>query len=117
MQPPFIRGVVSRFIATEAFTWVARGVKTKIQLSSIAELRRPIDPSGGAVTIANPSGAAVAAREAPSVSFERPTVPIRVESGVPNYPGEHTAVIGVDGKGEHTEARSIRDGFQTGERF
>ena len=117
MQPRFIWGVVIRFIASEVFSSFAHWVKSKINWSSIAELRRRTDTTGGAVIIANPSGAAVAPREAPAVSFERPAVPIRVESGAPNYQGVHIAIIGVDGKGELTEARSIREGFQTGERF
>ena len=52
-----------------------------------------------------------------TIRIERPSTPIAVSDGSPNYQGVHIAIVGTDDKGQITELRSVKAGFRTGERF
>lgn len=67
------------------------------------------------------AGQAIAGRLAPvanPVIVGQPDIPLRVGADAkPNYQGVHLALVTMDGEGGAARFRSLKDGFQTGERF
>jgi hypothetical protein len=85
--------------------------------SAVDYLRGKSDTTGGAYIARNISDGPAELKETPQVAIERPSTPITVSDGSPNYQGVHIAIVGTDRNGQITELRSVKAGFRTGERF
>ena len=128
VEPKFIWGVlIIKFIAGEVLSTFAQWSYTKITgkpvenrsmlASAVDYLRGKSDTSGGAYIQRGIADGPAGLKETPQITIERPSTPITVEAGTPNYQGVHIAIVGTDRKGEITELRSVKAGFRTGERF
>jgi hypothetical protein len=128
VQPKFIWGVlIIKYIAGEVLSTFAQWSYSKITgkpvenrtmlASAVDYLRGKSDTSGGAYIQRGVADGPAGLKETPQIAIERPSTPITVEGGSPNYQGVHIAIVGIDGKGEITELRSVKAGFRTGERF
>jgi len=128
VQPKFIWGVlILKFIAGEVLSTFAQWTYTKITgkpveggsilATAVGYLRGKSDTSGGAYIARGITDGPAGLKETPQIAIERPSTPITVEGGSPNYQGVHIAIVGTDRKGEITELRSVKAGFRTGERF
>lgn len=128
VQPKFIWGVlILKFVAGEVFSSFSQWTYTKITgkpveggsmlASAVDYLRGKSDTTGGAYITRGITDGPAGLKDTPQVAIERPSTPITVSDGSPNYQGVHIAIVGTDDKGQITELRSVKAGFRTGERF
>lgn len=127
-EPKFIWGLlILKFAAGEVFsnfaqwTWSKIGGKPSENKTMTAQavdfLRGKSDTTGGAYVTRNLADPTPGFRESPPISLERPSTPITVTQGAPNYQGVHISIVGADRAGNITDLRSVKAGFKTGERF
>jgi hypothetical protein len=127
-QPKFIWGLLLlKFAGGEVFSNFAQWTWSKITgkpsdgktmtASAIDYLRGKSDTTGGAYVVRNLADPTPGFRETPPITLERPSTPIIISEGAPNYQGVHISIVGADRAGNITDLRSVQAGFKTGERF
>jgi len=128
VEPKFIWGVLLlKFGAGEVFSNFAQWTWSKISgkpsenktmtAQAIDFLRGKGDTTGGAFIARNVADPTPGFRETPPITLERPSTPITITEGAPNYQGVHISIVGADRAGNITDLRPVKAGFKTGERF
>jgi hypothetical protein len=127
-QPKFIWGILLiKFAAGEVFsnftqwTWGKISGKPSENKTMTAQavdyLRGKSDTTGGAYVTRNLADPMPGFKETPPITMDRPSTPIVISQGAPNYQGVHISIVGADRAGNITDLRPVNAGFKTGERF